>query len=92
MISDFFLNIWFGIIDFFAALVPATPVWLTQGFDSIISGIGFVIEKIGYLDPVIPYGSIGLGIALVVGAIGVAVGWQLLRLVISLFTGGGTSV
>jgi hypothetical protein len=89
MIVEAFLGLLFGLFSFVGDLMPEMEVPAFVG--SIAGLVGTITGAMAPLGMWIPFGAAGTATTAVLVAIGVAVAVKIVRIVLSLFTGGGGS-
>lgn len=88
MITDAIVSALAAVFGFIGSLLPSDepPAWLTDTLPGEIEALG---AQFGQLGQWVPMDAIGMAGAAVVTAFAVAWGVRLVRIALSLFTGGG---
>lgn len=89
MIIEALISMLAALVSFIGSLFPdiETPGWMT----SIAGHVSTVTGLMAPLGNWVPFGAAGNAVALVLVAIGAAAAVRLIRVLVSLFTGGGGS-
>jgi hypothetical protein len=74
---------------FFVSLLPNPGPASASGVSNIQSGIASVMSKAASLGVWLPFGAAGSALLVIVACFGVTVGIHFVRMILSLFTGGG---